>query len=155
MIRRAVFCVSSLACGAAAAEQSSGIESLALGAEVAVDVRILHLPVDAGRTDARQCHRPHAELPIAHMHGDHQRRPHFVLVAADPMPVGGVQPVGLLQDAVDIHGLNHDPPEIFPRGARDALPLLGGLVGKGVFEIGKRTVVPAAVIGSDQAPSLG
>ena len=63
-----------LAGGAAAAEQAARIELLALRAEIAVDVRILDLAVDAGGAHAGERDRPHAELPIAHMHGDDQRR---------------------------------------------------------------------------------
>ena len=81
MISRAVFCVFVLAGGAAAAEQAARIEVLALRTQIAVDVRVLDLAVDAGGAHAGERHRPHAELPIAHMHGDDQHGPHLVLVA--------------------------------------------------------------------------
>src|SRR5262245_49964147 len=79
-----------LAWGPAAPEQAAGIEPLALGAKVAVHIRVLDLPVASGGTHAGLGHRPHADLPIAHMHGYDQRRPHLVLVALNPMPVGDV-----------------------------------------------------------------
>src|SRR5512139_4309263 len=81
-----------LASRAAASEQAAGIEGLTLRAEIAVDIWILHLAIDAGRAHAGERHRPHAKLPIAHMHGDDESGAHLVLVAADPMAVGDVQP---------------------------------------------------------------
>src|SRR4029077_18108898 len=98
----------------AASEQASRIEAFPLRAEVTVDVRVLHLAVDACRIDAGERDRPHADLPIAHMHGDDQDRPPLLLVARDPVTVGDVEPIRLLQYAVDIHGLGHDATEILP-----------------------------------------
>ena len=65
--------------------------------------------------------------------------------------VGHVQPVGLLEDAVDIHGLDHDAAEISPHAQRDPLPLLRRLVREGALEIGERALVPP-IIGRDQPP---
>src|SRR5680860_1888612 len=89
----------------AAAEQPARIEILAVRAEGAVHVGVLDQAIDTGGPDTGAHDRPHAELPIAHMHGDDEHRPHLVLVARDDMAVGYVQPVGLSDDAIDVHGL--------------------------------------------------
>jgi len=70
------------------------------------------------------------------------------------MAVGDVQPVGLVQDAVDAHGLDHDAPEILPSRAGDALAFLRRLLGEGALEIGKSALV-APITGPDPPPHLG
>lgn len=127
---------------------------MALFAQIPVDVRILHGTVDAGRPDARERHRPHADFPVAHVHGDNEGRAHLVLVAADPMAVGHVQPARVLDDAVDIHRLDHYPAEIVPGGNGDPLALFGCLVGKGPFQIGERALV-APVALAEMPPEEG
>ena len=70
------------------------------------------------------------------------------------MAVGDVEPVRLFQDAVDIHRLRHDAPEILPHGERDPLALFRCLLGEGAFEIGQRAFVPA-IERRHQPPDLG
>jgi hypothetical protein len=141
--------------GAAAAEKPPRIKGLALIAQIPVDIGILHGTVDARRANPGEGYGPHADFPVAHMHGHDQGGPHLVFVAADPVAVGHVQTAGVFDDAVDVHRLDHDPAEIVPGGNGDAFTLFGRLFGKRPLEIGQGALVAPVPLAQDPPEESG
>ncbi len=130
---------------AAATEQSVGVQLLALVAQVLVDIGVGDGAIDGGRIGAGPGERQDRQLPVAHVQADADGRPELVLVAGENVLADDIDALGLGQEAIDAHRLDHDAAEVLPMLEGDLLAFRFALFGQSEREVGQRALVALGV----------
>ena len=136
------------------AEEAAWIEQFAHLAQVGIHVGVLDGAIDRRRVVAGERERPDRQLPIAHVQGNADGGAQLVLVSAVDVLAHDLDTRGVGKDAVDLHGLGHDPAQVLPHGERNGLALLRCLLRKGDRQVVQRALM-AAIEARDEPPGLG